>query len=282
MNPHTSNPYMFILKADPARYIKTPSAAVVALIKAAEGGVALLWLFRLIEYLRQLVSGKAGAMPIEILGVLMPKEIADLILPGAIPNGGTLGKVLCWAVAIVLSVILVCMAVEAVAALLLRFTLQGAKLFQITHKVIFIGSIVLLLSAAASCVPLVMNLTQSGLKIYQVFLSGGKNLLEPVRPLLVTVVCILLLILRVSYHKGIVTVISAIEYEIRLEFKETAMKTVHLSRDSLLLALICLGAAVAAGFFVGWVTVYVAALAVLAVKYTAVYNSWGDFRRCHR
>ena len=273
---------MFILKADPARYIKTPSAAVVALIKAAEGGVAILWLFRLIDYFRQLLSGKAGAMPLEIFGVLLPKKISDLILPGRIPDGGMMGKVLCWAVAATVSVILICMAVEAVAALLLRFTLQGAKLFQITHKVIFAASIVLLLCAVATCVPLVMNLTQSGIKIYQVFLSGGEKLLESVRPLLVTVICILLLALRVLYHKGVVTVLSAIEYEIRLGFKETAMNSVHVSRDALLLALICIGAAVATGFFVGWVTVYVAALAVLAVKYFAVYNCWGDFRRCHR
>ena len=282
MNPHTANPYMFILKADPARYIRTPSAAVVALIKAAEGGVAILWLFRLIDYFRQLLSGKAGAMPLEIFGVLLPEKISDLILPGRIPDGGMMGRVLCWAVAATVSVILICMAVEAVAALLLRFALQGAKLFQITHKVIFAASIVLLLCAVATCVPLVMNLTQSGIKIYQVFLSGGEKLLESVRPLLVTVICILLLILRVLYHKGVVTVLSAIEYEIRLGFKETAMNSVHVSRDALLLALICIGAAVATGFFVGWVTVYVAALAVLAVKYFAVYNCWGDFRRCHR
>ena len=282
MNPHASNPYMFILKADPARYIKTPSAAVIALIKAAEGGVAVLWLFRLIDYLKQLFNGKAGAMPIEIFGVLLPKKIADLILPGAIPDGGMMGKVLCWAVAATVSVILICMAVEAVAALLLRFALQGAKLFQITHKVIFIASIALLLSAAATCVPLVMNLTQSGIKIYQVLLSGGEKILGPIRPLLVTIVCILLLALRVSYHKGVVTALSAIEYEIRLEFKETAMNTVHVSRDALLLALICIGAAVATGYCVGWVTIYVAALVGLAVKYLAVYNSWGDFRRCHR
>ena len=127
-----------------------------------------------------------------------------------------------------------------------------------------------------------MNLTQSGIKIYQVFLSGGEQLLEPVRPLLVTVVCMLLLLLRVSYHKGVVTVISAIEYEFRLEFKETAMNAVHLSRDTLMLAVTCIGAAVAIGFFVEWKSLYVLALLVLAVKYIAVYSCWGDFRRCHR
>ena len=55
-----------------------------------------------------------------------------------------------------------------------------------------------------------------------------------------------------------------------------------LKADVLLLALICIGAAVATGYFVGWVTVYVAAFVVLAIKYFAVYNCWGDFRRCHR
>ncbi|MBR4472629.1 MAG: hypothetical protein IKS55_03225 [Oscillospiraceae bacterium] len=282
MNPHTSNPYMFILEADPSRYIKTPSAAVVALIKAAEGGVALLWCFRLFGYLQQLFHGKAGAMPLEILRVLLPKEMMDLILPGAIPDGGMIGKVLCWVVSLSLFVILICMAVEAAAALLLRFALQGAKLFQITHKVLFIAVIVLLLGVTGTCVPLVLYLTQSGIKIYQVLLSGGETLLKPMRPLLVTLVCMILLLIRVSYHKGVVTVLSAIEYEIRLGFKETAMETTHMSRDALLLALIFLGAAAATGFFVEWISLYVFAFVVLAVKYFAVYNCWGDFCRRHR
>ena len=209
-------------------------------------------------------------------------EITALILPGRIPNGGMIGKYLCWAVTIIMTVILICMTVEAVAALLLRFALQGAKLFQVTHKVIYIASIALLLTTAATCVPLIMGLTQSGIKIYQLFLSGGEKLLGPVRPLLVTLACMLLLLLRISYHKGVVTVLSAIEYEIRLEFKETAMNTVHISRDALLLVLICIGAACAAGFLVGWVTPAVPAMLVLAVKYYAVYSCWGDFRRCHR
>lgn len=282
MNPHTANPYMFILKADPARYIKTPSGAVIALIKAAEGGVACLWAVRLFDYLKLLFSGKAGALPLEILRVLLPGELVKLILPGALPDGGMIGKVLCWASALSLSVILICVAVEAVAALLLRFALQGAKLFQVTHKVIFVASIVLLLSAAASFVPIVLSLAASGIKIYQLLLSGGERLLGAARPLLVTAVCVLLLVLRVSYHKGVVTVLTAIEYELRLEFKETAVGTTHLSRDALLQAVILLGAAAATGIFIKWLSLTVLALAVLAVKYFAVYNSWGDFRRCHR
>lgn len=282
MNPHASNPYMFILKADPARYIKTASAAVVALIKTAEGAVAVLWVFRLLDYMKQLFHGKAGVLPLEILAVLLPNKITALILPGRIPNGGMIGKYLCWAAAIIITLILICMAVEAVAVLLLRFALQGAKLFQVTHKVIYIASIALLLAAAATCVPLIMGLTQSGIKIYQLFLSGGEKLLGPVRPLLVTLACMLLLLLRVSYHKGVVTVLSAIEYEFRLGFKETAMNTVHVSRDALLLMLICIAAAAATGFLVGWVMSAVPAMLVLAVKYYAVYSCWGDFRRCHR
>ena len=193
MNPHASNPYMFILKAEPERYIKTPSAALVALIKAAEGAVAMFWVFRLFDYMKQLFDGKAGALPLEILAVLLPNKIMALILPGRIPNGGMIGKYLCWAVTIIMTVILICMTVEAIAALLLRFVLQGAKLFQVTHKVIYISSIALLLAAAATCVPLIMGLTQSGIKIYQLFLSGGEKLLGPVRPLLVTLACMLLL-----------------------------------------------------------------------------------------
>ena len=51
---------------------------------------------------------------------------------------------------------------------------------------------------------------------------------------------------------------------------------------ALLLMLICIGAACAAGFLVGWVTPAVSAMLVLAVKYYAVYSCWGDFQRYHR
>ena len=282
MNPHTSNPYMFILQADPGRYIQTSSGTVAALIKTAEGGVALLWCFRMLDYLKQLFSGKAGTMPHEILHVLLPKRIADLLLPGTVPDGGMLGKILCWTAAVSILVFLICMVVEAVAALLLRFALQGAKLFEITHKVLLAALVVLLLSVVGSCVPLVLSLTQSGIKIYQVFLSGGKDLIEPLRPLFVTVGCAILLLLTVSYHRGIGKVLSVIEYELRLGFKETAMEIPHLSRDAILLGILFLAGAAAVGFLVGWVTVYTAALVVLAAKFFAVYSCWTDFRRCHR
>ena len=64
MNPHASNPYMFILKAEPERYIKTPAAAVVALIKAAEGAAAVFCVVRLFDYMKQLFHGKGGALPL--------------------------------------------------------------------------------------------------------------------------------------------------------------------------------------------------------------------------
>ena len=51
---------------------------------------------------------------------------------------------------------------------------------------------------------------------------------------------------------------------------------------ALLLMLICIDAACAAGFLVGWVTPAVSAMLVLAVKYYAVYSCWGDFQRYHR
>ena len=40
MNPNETNPLMFILEADPGRYIKTPAATVLAFLKALEGAAA--------------------------------------------------------------------------------------------------------------------------------------------------------------------------------------------------------------------------------------------------
>jgi len=282
MNPHTSNPYMFILKADPGRYINTPAAAIVALIKAAEGVFAVFISIRMVGYMKMLLSRAAGKMPLELIRFLLPEEITKILLPGAIPDGGMIGKVLCWVTAASIFVLLICMAVEAVAALLLRFAMQGAKLFEVTHRVLFIDSIVLLVSTVLSCIPLALSLKESGIQIYKVLLSGGESLLGPLRPLIVTVAFILLLVLWVSYHRGVVKVLTAIEFEIRLEFKETAIGEIHVSRDAFLLGILFLAAGAAAGFLVGWVTAVVAAALVLAVKYFAVYSCWGDFRRCHR
>ena len=273
---------MSILKADPGRYIKTASGTVTTLIKAAEGGVAILWCLRMVDYLKQLFSGKAGKMPQEILRVLLPKEITHLLLPGRIPGGEMLGKILCWTAAVSISVILICLAAEALEALLLRFALKGAKLFEITHKVLLAALIILLLSTVISCAPLALRLKQSGFKMHELILSGGKNLINQLRPLLVTGCCALLLLPEVFYHWGVVKILSVIEYELHLGFKVTAMEKPHISRDAILLGIIFLAAAVAVGLQLGWVNVYTAALAILAVKYFAVYSCWTDFHRCHR
>ena len=81
MNPVLSNPLMFILEADPEKYIKTPSAAVVAVIKLLEGFAAFLFCFRMLDALRGLVTGRAPLLPIELLKALVPVELSVRLLP---------------------------------------------------------------------------------------------------------------------------------------------------------------------------------------------------------
>ena len=157
MNPHASNPLMFILEADPDRYIKTPAAAVVAVLKAVEGVVAFMWCFRMFDCLRGIVLGRQAMPPIDVFRALLPGDLTRLVLPAAAPSGGTLVAVLGGSAALCVLAGLVCTTVEAVAAVLLRFFDNGAALFKATRKWILTACFMLTLCMILSCVPLLMD-----------------------------------------------------------------------------------------------------------------------------
>lgn len=280
MDSVSLNPKMLILDADPERYIRTPSGAVVAIIKAAEGFAAFSLLVKMVALLKFLYpDGKI--LPIQVLLVLMPKEIQKLVMPAGVTDvadvfyprlvlgGETAVKVLGWAAAAAVTVILACVLVEAVFAVLLWLLLVGSQVLAFTRRAIFYAMIVLALSFAG----------QLGLYIYcYSFDAKGDG---AVHLLIVTLAAALVLALRVSYERGAATVLRAIAYEFKLGFKETMMTEVPFGRDTLLFAIIFLAAAGALTVLGDWKSMYVIALGVLAFKQIAVYSSWMDYQRCH-
>ena len=69
----SNDPRMMILDADPAKYIRTPSGAVVVMIKAAEGYAAYFLGLRMLELVKA-VFPICSFMPIEILSLLVPNH----------------------------------------------------------------------------------------------------------------------------------------------------------------------------------------------------------------
>ena len=271
MNPHASNPLMFILEADPDRYIKTPAAAVVAVIKAVEGVFAFMWCFRMLDCLREIVVGRQAMAPLDVLCALLPGNLVRLVLPAAALPGGTLFMVLGGAAALCVLAELVCMTAEAVAAVLLRFFDKGAKLFKSTRKWILAACFVLTLCMILSCVPQVMG-----------FVRGGFRVDASLQPLIVCLLVSLLLILRVCYHRAAAVVITAVEYELRLGYKETGMERVRLGWFSFLQGLLLLAASAALFVYARAEVRYAAVFLLPAVKFFAVWKAWRVFRRCHR
>ena len=271
MNPHASNPLMFILEADPDRYIKTPAAAVVAVIKALEGIVAFLWCFRMLDCLREIVVGRQAMAPLDVLCALLPGNLVRLVLPAAALPGGTLSMVLGGAAALCVLAELVCMTAEAVAAVLLRFFDNGAALFKATRKWILTACFMLTLCMILSCVPLLMD-----------FVRGGFRVDASLQPLIVCLLVSLLLILRVCYHHAASVVITAVEYELRLGYKETEMERVRLGWFAFLFGVLMLAAAVALFIYARTEVRYASVFILLAIKFFAVWKAWRVFRKCHR
>ena len=271
MNPNSTNPLMFILEADPARYLKTRAAALLALLKLIEGVAAVWCVSQMIAFLRAFAADSGGALPVDAVKSVLPYELTALLPQGTLPSGGAVGTALTALAALCLLAELACLALEGFAAPYLCFALGGAKLFSVTRKTAFFASVGLALSVTLSCV----------VSAYDA-VTGGAELRVLLWPALVTVGCALLLWLYVSYNRGASAVIAAIEYEIRLGFKESVPKELKLGRDSFFLCVIFLAAAAALCAFVDW-RMYANAIPVLlALKYGVARKSWLRFRRCHR
>ena len=271
MNPYVSNPLMFILEADPDRYVRTPAAVVAAAIKALEGVVAFMWCFRMLDCLRLIVVGRQAMAPMDVLRSLLPRDLTRLVLPDSAPPDGTFLAVLGGAAALCILAELVCMTAEGVAAPLLCFAGKGAKLFKGARKGILAACFLLTLCVILSSAPQLLD-----------FVHGGFRVDASLQPLIVCLLAALLLFLRVCYHRAAAVVITAVEYEFRLGYKETGMERVRLGWFAFLQGLLMLASA--AGLFV-YASVnlrYIAVFILLAVKFFAVWKAWRTFRKCHR
>ena len=274
-----SNPYMLILNANPAKYIKTPSSTVVTLIKVLEGVLSFLLCFRYFSYLYQLISGNFE-IKAPFLGeyIALPDNLN--ILPISLPGGETTWRVLCGSCILI---ILICTVIEAVLIIILRFVMKGAKALVITQLIIVCAKAILAVCTLLFAALLFYGAVTKGLDPYKILMGFGGNLSELI-PSAVMFGCSLLLFLWVSYHRGIIKVLSAVKYEIKLGFKETTKQKTRLTRDSILLGILFL-AATALCIKIRWpdINIYLAAvLAAFSVKYFAVYNCWAQFQLCHR
>jgi len=131
----SNDPRMMILDADPAKYIRTPSGAVVVMIKAAEGYAAYFLGLRMFELVKA-VFPICSFMPIEILSLLVPKKTAGFFIPAEVSKvfyprlvfgGLNIVNILGTAAAAAVCVILACILLEAVLSVLLFVFLTGSR-----------------------------------------------------------------------------------------------------------------------------------------------------------
>ena len=272
MNPVSSNPLMFILEADPGKYIKTPAAAVVAVIKSIEGFAAFLCCFRVLNALKGFAAGHAPLSTFALLKTLVPVELSVRLLPETTTApGGTVQTVLTVVAGLCILAELVCFVVEAGAGLFLRFALGGAKLMKSTRGVVSAASVLLALSVTCASALLIRECLRDGI-------GPGGSLCE----LLLPAGCCLLLWLHVLYNRGASALFNVIEYEIRLGFKQTALGKLRLGRWAFLLSLCFFAGAAALCMLADWRMRTVCLLALLGCKFFAVWRCFRVFRKCHR
>jgi len=300
----------YILEASPERYIKKMSSTIVMLIRLLEGAVALSLLFRVAGYLSGLLHGTSAGV-FELLVKLqsgqllsggqvsvLPSAVVEDQLAGIMPQGETLDSLLeellhgsetgmrilttpsttdtiiTGIAAAALLAVLAAVVVEAVAFVFLRFALKGSRVAKIAHKVIYAACIVLLLAGICLAAGFVNKCRMLG--ISSALLTGQFRMI-----VIMTVACMVLLALRVFYHRDVVKVLTAIDYEIHIGFKETTLEVKRLSTLALLFAVLALAGAVLLGLRTGFATTGVLVMIVLMVKYVMVYTCWGNFRQRH-
>ena len=277
MNPTSSSPWMLILKADPDRYIKKPAPTLVALLKVPEGIIALTWCFQMIHCIQELIGGRLFS-PVGLLASLLPRELGRLIPVSDIAFGTKLDMIACCAAALCILTELVCMAAEAAGAVLLRFAAPeiGAKCLKITRRCTLVACAALTGCVVLFCVPQILSLYNNG------FSNGFSMDFSALLPLITQLAAVLLLFVRIVYHRGAAVVMTAVDYEYTLGFKETGMGKTRLGLASFLLGVIFLAAAVLLYLHDAAMMRHALVLLAVSVKFFAVMKSFRIFQRCHR
>jgi len=259
------NPYLWILKADPAKYIRTGSSTLAVFLKVAEGFFAA-WLARpVFTWLREL-------LPPFFRGSIPPLPYALQHLDRFVPFvGNKPERIIMSALLLLIFVLLLALCAEGAALLWLRFAISGARLVTLLCRVLWTAIVFLILLIAA-------------FTVNSVYYSG----FHP--PVLITAgACILPLILLFFYYRDAIQIMAAIDYEIRIGYKETSLNLPTFLKNSFLLALLSLSAAASVYFLNqrGLVRprrplLWEIGFAVMAVKYYSIYSACRTFRRCHR
>lgn len=263
-----NNPYMMILKADPERYLCKPAATVLALAKAAQAGLSSYLLVTFL--LRMLSHAGHGGTTADLILLALPGRLIPLA-QYLVRSMGETPFVL--AALCVLSGV-ICSVVEAAAMLVLRFALTGAGVLKRVHQVVLGKTLVLLATLTIALV----------LRSYRFFTTEFAHdpMMRTIRPfLLLCGLSIPVLVLLARYHRDVVTVFSAIDFELRLEYKDLIEAPV-LGACSALFSIAALSGAVLLGLRSGVQNLAVLTLALLSIKYFAVSQGWDGFRRCHR
>ena len=226
------------------KYIKTFSATALALAKLPEGAFAGYFLYHLFRLISPIVREAAKGTITLIQGMdlllkeygLSMEQLTDLLNDKQVEEkitSMTMPIVIPVCLLIVTIIGLVLTVVEAVALLMLRFMKAGASAIKVIHQI-----------------NLFVCIIQMGLFIYgsviwfrDLFNWKKLNLIEAaawpillIVSIVVCIICFIVLMMHLCYHKDIAMAMTTIDYEIA-ENKPGKLKRTHLSGISFWFAL---------------------------------------------
>jgi len=282
-NVATNNPKFWLLEAAPERYLEKSSTTVLVLIKALEAFGAVILSFNILSFLQQASEHgfSSGTMTLfKFLEAIIPKDFMQAVTFG---TSDTLQKyltgkgpepALTTIMALCILFLLVCVVIEGAACITLRFRFVGSGVARKTHKMIFFATLAMLFIVCGLTVLLVYNYITGGLTL--------DSLLNDLRAMIITVVVIIVLIgFRIRYHKAVVSILEAIDFELVEGYKETTMTPVNMSKYFFIFGAVCIAAAVLYILKAGFMNFVVLVLAVEVIKYITCGNCWNNFHHCH-
>lgn len=310
------NPMMWIMKADPGKYLRKPATTIAVIMKAIEGLFCLLAAVRVSRFLQEFVL--FGNLPDALSVPLIPsgpleqafnqiQQIlpGDLLAPGAAAGGASGGesnpelafsvmqtilsfltidvytgtiieRIALTVASAALLLLLLGIAVEGALLLILRFTFKCSGALKLIQRIMVYATAALLASAIAFFLFRIYSCVSTGLLRLPVIL---------VPAFMVTAV----LLLELAYARSLYAFYFSVDYEIRMEFKDTDTRGNRLGRNSVLLCLLFLAATIAIivmtvhfHFAPATTVFWVIGCFFMCVKYFAVYQSFWAFQWCHK
>jgi hypothetical protein len=303
------NPMMWIMQADPGKYIKTTSSAIAAFLKLIEGfftafaAVGLFGLFKefvrggsfqdglsvellprfFVDHVLNMipqdllaqsgVSGQAGAaaqLDLSVLNQLISFLTID-VYTGALIEQITL-FIAVWGVILILLGI----AVEGLFSVILRFSMQGANVLKLIQRVIVYSIIAILASAV-------------GFFVYRIYLCFSTGQFKLAVVLLPAGSVIVFLVLALKYARSVFSVFFSIDYEIRLGFKDSDARFTKMRGYSLMFGFIFLVATIAIVVLamnqrIGYGSAVLCGIGCgfMSLKYFVVSRAAWNFLWCHQ